>query len=276
MKYVAFLDILGFKEKLKTLNQAEAQRYIGDFSSTIYNIWRRNNPQTTLGYIVSDSLIIYSDGCPPNALRELITMVRDICREEFRLHSILIRGAIAKGEFDKLEARELWSLGKSLGIGQAYVDAYLLESAVKTVGIALSDAVYEDYQNAELPIDDVLEETIKGDKRNIYRYLDADYLLEKDNLMLFISLANKSRWLPHYYNALYSAIAKEKSDKKIKQMFCNLIELISGENYTENWRMVDLFIKNTFSDDVFSQYQKRFSKFLRESLQGFCNLEIQK
>lgn len=276
MKYVAFLDILGFKEKLKTLNQVGAQRYIGDFSSTIYNIWNQHKPQTTLGYIVSDSLIIYSTGCTSNALKELITMVRDICREEFKLHNILIRGAIAKGEFDKLEAKELSSLQKGLVIGQAYVDAYLLEGTVKTVGIALSDEVYEDYQNAELPIDDVLEETVKGAKRTIYRYLDVDYLLEKDNLMSFISLANKSGWLPHYYNALYSAIAKEKSDKKIKQVFCNLIEIISGENYTENWRMVDLFIKNTFSDDVFSQYQKRFSKFLRESLQGFCNLEKQK
>ena len=33
MKYVAFLDILGFKQKLKGLNQKEAKTYINDFST---------------------------------------------------------------------------------------------------------------------------------------------------------------------------------------------------------------------------------------------------
>lgn len=33
-KYVAFLDILGFKNKLKQLGQATAKQYISAFSST--------------------------------------------------------------------------------------------------------------------------------------------------------------------------------------------------------------------------------------------------
>lgn len=40
MKYVAFLDILGFKNKLKQLPQNEAKGFIGDFSSTVYSIFQ--------------------------------------------------------------------------------------------------------------------------------------------------------------------------------------------------------------------------------------------
>ena len=41
MKYVAFLDILGFKNKLKQLPQNEAKGFIGDFSSTVNIIFQR-------------------------------------------------------------------------------------------------------------------------------------------------------------------------------------------------------------------------------------------
>ena len=40
MKYVAFLDILGFKEKLRNLSQDEAKKYIGDFSEIVYSIFK--------------------------------------------------------------------------------------------------------------------------------------------------------------------------------------------------------------------------------------------
>ena len=60
-KYVAFLDILGFKSKLKQLGHAATKQYISSFSSTAYNEWNRYNPKLVKGYIVSDSFIIYSE-----------------------------------------------------------------------------------------------------------------------------------------------------------------------------------------------------------------------
>ena len=61
MKYVAFLDILGFKNKLAKLKQGEAEKYISDFSRTIYDIWEKQNFNLINGYIVSDSVIIYTE-----------------------------------------------------------------------------------------------------------------------------------------------------------------------------------------------------------------------
>ena len=43
MKYVAFLDILGFKSKLKKLSQIEAKNYIGNFSATVYSLFQNIN-----------------------------------------------------------------------------------------------------------------------------------------------------------------------------------------------------------------------------------------
>ena len=62
MKYVAFLDILGFKNKLRDLKQNRARSFIGNFSGTIFNIFNSQNFSDKInGYIVSDSLILYSN-----------------------------------------------------------------------------------------------------------------------------------------------------------------------------------------------------------------------
>ena len=57
MKYVAFLDILGFKETLKKMKQPEAAEYISRFSSIAFDEWTKTQPTLLEGYIVSDSYI---------------------------------------------------------------------------------------------------------------------------------------------------------------------------------------------------------------------------
>ncbi len=62
-KYVAFLDILGFKNKLKRISQENAKNYIKAFSTTIYKIFQYNNQLNSRkinGFIVSDSVILYT------------------------------------------------------------------------------------------------------------------------------------------------------------------------------------------------------------------------
>ena len=54
MKYVAFLDILGFKERLKKATHADAQTYIQQFSSIIYKNFQRLGNNRINGYVFSD------------------------------------------------------------------------------------------------------------------------------------------------------------------------------------------------------------------------------
>ena len=224
MKYVAFLDILGFKEKLKSLEQQEAKQFISEFSSVAYQEWEKFNSSSLNGYIVSDSFIIYSNDISTNALNDIVKIVDKICKEEFSKNSILIRGAISKGSFDKLEAIELSTLSKGLIVGQAYIDAYLLEGTVKATGIVLSEEVYQDIEMESMCDQDIFKENNRGDTYYVYRYLSLSYLLEKENLKKFVSLASKSKWIPHYYNTLYFALKNEKSESMIDQFFINLFD----------------------------------------------------
>ena len=248
------------------MKHTEARQFIGTFSATAYAVWRDLNPTHLKGYIVSDSFIIYSFDTSDAALNELTHTIDKICKVEFSSNSILIRGAIAKGEFDKLVAREMSTLEKGLIVGQAYIDAYLLEGTVKTTGIILSEDVYQDLLNIGGFDQNLLVESVDSVKYYLLRYVTLDYLLEMESLEKFAKLANSSGWLPHYYNSLYFAFKNETNDKKIHQVFTNLFNAVSKENPSENWREIDTFIRNSFDKNVLPNFQTRFLKFLRKKI----------
>lgn len=262
-KYVAFLDILGFKKKLQQLGQAAAKKYIGDFSSTAYREWERLQPQLVEGYIVSDSFIIYTRDVSQQALTELLTIIDQICKKEFSENKILIRGAIAKGEFDRMPAVELSNLSKGLMVGQAYVDAYTMESAAKVAGILLTEDVYADLDELDETFE-CTEERTPGGSNYIMRYLDYEYLSNMDNMCIYVELAASSKWLPHYYNTLYFAIKAERNSNKVTALFESILACIGDPS--ECWQEIDKFIKNAFDKDVMPDFQKRFLKYLREQI----------
>lgn len=277
MKYVAFLDILGFKNKLKELGQEKGIEYIERYSSVVYHVFSRynrsveekkdQNQNKIKGFVVSDSVVLYSDSSDSETLSELMDIIIELCREEFKRNSILIRGAIAKGHFDKIPAEELHNLKKQLIVGDAYVKAYGMEDSFKSTGIRLSDDVYQDIINAGLN-HDIVEETVDERKYYILRYLSVDYLLETGGVFKeFIQAAKKSGWMPHYYNSLYIAMKNVASTSKIDKLFATIVKEVSGNNPSENWRDIDVFIKNSFNPGVFSNYQMRFLRYLRNQLQ---------
>lgn len=262
-KYVAFLDILGFKKKLQQLGQAAGKKYIGDFSSTAYREWARLKPQLVEGYIISDSFIIYTRDTSRQALAELVTIIDQICKKEFSENKILIRGAIAKGEFDRLPAVELSNLSKGLMVGQAYVDAYTMENTAKVAGILLTEDVYADLDELDGQFE-CSEEPASNGSNYIMRYLDYEYLSLLDNMRIYVELAASSKWLPHYYNTLYFAIKAEKSNNKVTALFESILTCIGDPS--EDWQEIDNFIKNAFDKDVMPNFQKRFLKYLRQQI----------
>lgn len=266
MKYVAFLDILGFKNKLRDLKQNEARFLIGNFSGTIFDIFNRYNFRDKInGYIVSDSLILYSNDIERESLHTLIELIREICKSEFTKNGILMRGAIAKGEFDKVPAVELPELKKQLIVGQAYVDAYLLENSVKVLGINLSEDVYEDISNMDIIID-VTEEKLDKKTCYLFRYINSEFLINKNNMRQFVKLAMKSKWLPHYYNTIYFAIKNETNGKYIERIFGNIENIVCDNRPNEKWRELDLYIKNAFTEGVIENFKMRFLKHIRKKL----------
>jgi len=260
-KYVAFLDILGFKNRLKKLSQEDAKSLIARFSTTAFNEWENMMPTLVDGYIVSDSFILYTHDTNTQAVDQLLALVEKICQREFIENGILIRGAIAKGEFDRVEAREIPSLRKGLIVGQAYVDAYLMEGSIKTAGIALTDEVYQDIEAYAYHID-CFRENINGKDVYVMRYFNFDFLNKPENIIRFTNLAIDAGWIPHYYNTLYWSLMNEKPNRATS-LFNNIISCINNGNPGENWRDLDIFIKGAFNDEVNTHFQTRFLAFLR-------------
>lgn len=201
-----------------------------------------------------------------NPTLALLDAIVDVCQSEFLQHGVILRGGIAKGEYNKLQAKELKYLGKGLIVGQAYIDAYLLEGTIKTIGTVVSEEVYEDILASNIDIvSRVFEENIGNEKKYILSSFPLDFLNEKKNLEKFVTLAVSSGWLPHYYNALYFSM-KNESGSVVNILFDNIFKILSGDSYSENWRNVDKFIKGAFNESVFRHFQTRFLTYLRSRI----------
>lgn len=264
MKYVAFLDILGFKDKLKRSTHTDAKDYIKQFSSIIYNNFQNLGDKSSIrGYIFSDSLILYSLNTEIKSLLDLIKLIQNICKDEFVESGFLIRGSIAKGNFDEINVNNLDNLRKGLLVGAAFIEAYALESSERVIGITLSKTVYKDLYN-----DGTLIDAIENDNNKSYfiRYIDLDFLLYDRNLYEFIKLAVDSKWIPHYYNAIYLAIKNESNDKRIEELFLRVEEVIININLKSGWRDLDTFIENAFANDVKASFKLQFLKHIRKHL----------
>ena len=149
---MAFLDILGFKNTMKSLRQNEAENYILGFSSLLYNAWKDKGldcDKGLKGFIVSDSVIIHTSNASLGSLQVLLDLIIEICRRCFSEKGIMMRCAISKGEYSHLDAISFDNLQKGLIVGEAYIDAIKMESSSKTSAIIVSKAVAQDVR--ELP-----------------------------------------------------------------------------------------------------------------------------
>lgn len=125
-RYVAFLDVLGFKDLVKSNKNDKINLYLKTIEKAIDFLKKvkiKNNLE--LGYIViSDSIIISVK--KSTITNENIEILKHLCIAIGFLQSILacndiwLRGAISSGE-------AYFNDEKHQVIGKAYIDAYLLE-----------------------------------------------------------------------------------------------------------------------------------------------------
>lgn len=262
MKYVAFLDILGFKKKLNTFKtHNQAINYISKFSSIVYKEFKKLKETNSIkGYIVSDSVILYSTNSEFESLMSLISLINNICRAAFK-ENILIRGGLTKGHFDKVPASELKNLEKGLIVGDAYVNALNQEGFVKAIGVTISENVKEDIfkhnksHDKSIDIDLILLSNISSLKQKNkeyywFKYIDIDFLFNDDNLKKFIRMAVDSNYLPHYFNTLNFAVRNERNKQEIQKLFDEIVKTLN-ELGGNNEDLVSKFNKSVFVDKVY-------------------------
>ncbi len=141
-RYVAFLDILGFKDyvlrhsiddvykRLQTLNALRP-----DDDDSEYDVEIEKRIKFT---IFSDSIFIFSKDDSPANLRHFLTYVKRVVRMSLR-REIPLKGAIAYGDIVVDDDENLFC-------GQPIIDAYLLEEDLQYMGIVFHHTFEEGYK----------------------------------------------------------------------------------------------------------------------------------
>lgn len=268
MKYVAFIDILGFKEKIKTSKQHEAVDFIRGFSSMLYRQWegcRVNDAPDLNGFIVSDSIILYTNNTNPTGLILMIDFLINIYKQAFIEKGILLRGAIAKGDFDKIPSYSFDNLQKGLIVGSAYIEAYTLESSKKGALLIMKNNVKQDLHEYLPLISTVSIGKSEETKDELYslRWADLDFILQRENLIKFIEMAKNSDWKPHYYQTLYLFMTNENNTERKMKLFSDIVDYL---NTKYDYNMVDSFIEKSFVQEVDYHFKKMILSFIRNGI----------
>ena len=142
-RYVAFLDVLGFKDyvlrhsidevynRLQTLNGFRPEEGERDYDSDAEKRIKFS--------IFSDSIFIFTRDDGFVTLRHFLSYVKRVMRMALR-SEIPLKGAIAYGDIVVDEERNLFC-------GQPIIDAYLLEEDLQYMGVVFHHTFEEAYNN---------------------------------------------------------------------------------------------------------------------------------
>lgn len=270
MKIVAFVDTLGFKQKISTINHLEAKEVIKIFNSEIYSLWQQlaYNLDTNIhGHTFSDSLIIYTENDTNESLNKVLVFLKELYKVSITKCGLPLRGGISIGEFDKIPSIEFNNLQKNLVVGTAFIDAYFLESTYKIKGsrIVYRSVIHQIIENNLTQFSS--RELIKLDSGEILYEMpwgDIQYLTIRDfeALNKFIDLAVKSKWIDHYFHTLDTFLTRESKDEK-HRVFDKIIERLNSE-----YKYIDLdnFIEQFLSTQGITNLKKSFLSYIRERL----------
>jgi hypothetical protein len=132
-RFVAFFDIMGFKNLVQFNNHDQIIKLMGEISSVVKNFdsstFGDESDCTIRTTIFSDSIIIISNNDSINSAANIIFHAAFLMRKSVEL-GIPIKGSIAHGKFTA-------DFDKSLFFGQPLIDAYLLEEELFLYSIVL-------------------------------------------------------------------------------------------------------------------------------------------
>lgn len=140
-RYIVFLDIMGFKDRVARTKHEDLFSMLNDFNQKIsLHILKHREHGIRLSQF-SDSILIYSSDNSRESLKIISEVSSEVMGTAISL-GIPLKGAIAKGVIT-------CDISKQLYFGQALIDAYLLEENVKYYGILAHNSVEADILELE-------------------------------------------------------------------------------------------------------------------------------
>lgn len=271
IKYVSFVDMLGFKDLVQRSTQEQACKTVEDFSSLFYSTWQELNYQEDnkiCGFIVSDCAIIYTSSDSPEELDLILRLLLRIFPESIYKNGIMLRASITKGNFEAIPSTDIKNLGKRLIVGKAYVDAYMLESQFKGSQIIFGEDVVRDIEeinDSDYTIKNISREDSANEKYFSLQWASVDEFVKDENIKCFIDLAVKSNWNSHYYSTIHLFVKDISNQKKKKDIFDKIWSIIASCDSLSKSN-TDNFITKAFVPEVDFHFKRMIAKYLRDSV----------
>lgn len=128
-RFVAFLDIMGFKDRVARNSHTAVLRQLESFQNIIAGYVAEVKASNIRVALFSDSVMLFSNDTREESLEAIAAVISRIMLSALQQDvPIPLKGAIAKGEVTCNEAKQLY-------FGQALIDAYSLEESVKYYGV---------------------------------------------------------------------------------------------------------------------------------------------
>lgn len=136
-KFVVFLDIMGFKDRVMRTKHEELKEELKQLSNSIVEVLESKNEGITCIQF-SDSIILFTVNSSNSQLESLVSVSCLIMQRAIEL-GFAMKGAMAKGEITCDKAKNVY-------FGQAQIDAYLLEENVWYYGIVVHHSAQSDVE----------------------------------------------------------------------------------------------------------------------------------
>lgn len=161
-RFVAFLDIMGFKDRVARNDHDEILKELEIFQSNISQYVSYHSEANVQLALFSDSILIYSQDDSSDSLHALADITSHIMMYAIQQEKpIPLKGAIAAGRMTCNQIKQLY-------FGQALIDAFLLEENVKYYGVLVHHSAEKYLQLNDFPEFRDVKAPLKGGEISHY------------------------------------------------------------------------------------------------------------
>lgn len=161
-RFVAFLDIMGFKDRVARNEHNEILKELEVFQSNISQYVSYHRDANVQLALFSDSILIYSQNDTSESLHALADITSHVMMYAIQQGKpIPLKGAIAAGRMTCNQTKQLY-------FGQALIDAYLLEENVKYYGVLVHHSAEGYLQLSDFPEFRNIKAPLKGGEISHY------------------------------------------------------------------------------------------------------------
>ena len=193
--YVAFLDILGFKEYVKSTDPDDVLKIFQDLQKVKERLARdilgfaqtdeikkiaNTLPQSLYLYIMSDSVILAINCCHEGALHFLIRYCQIMQEQLLSKYHLLLRGGISKG---------IYYGDQTINFGRGMIKAYEFEGKAKYPRILIDEKILSELKPTPIPFINCSYEI----KTETIEKHDIHYINVANNILL--DLLSCCKWI---------------------------------------------------------------------------------